>query len=221
MLDFGLFMVFSVLETFAAFFLAFKIFKIDLYPKEILFAGLIMAFFSYELRNTYGLIQIDIIVQYIFVFCFLWLLFRIHIFYAAIIAGTAYQAYTFIQIFYYYIFKESGLFTLHIFLGLSIEAYILQVLTVVTAISLGVYFEKKRKGFDFIPDKPYGKVRITIREKILFALNIPTVGIVISVMHFAEWRFFFLAPLLYGLLLYSYLYLAYKKDRNIHEHIKL
>lgn len=80
MLDFVLYMVFSILETTAMFYLAFKVFKIDVYPKEILFAGALMAFVSYVLRNDYGLILTDVAIQYLLTFCFLWLLFRIHIF---------------------------------------------------------------------------------------------------------------------------------------------
>lgn len=80
MLDFVLYMVFSVLESSALFYLAFKIFKLDIYPKEIVFAGLIMAFISYTLRNNYGLSKIDVFLQYTLTFLFIWLLFRIHIF---------------------------------------------------------------------------------------------------------------------------------------------
>ncbi|QQZ60832.1 hypothetical protein JI735_31030 [Paenibacillus sonchi] len=53
MLEFVLFMVFSVLETYAMFYLAFKVFKIDIYFKEILFASLLMGFISYVLRYDY------------------------------------------------------------------------------------------------------------------------------------------------------------------------
>lgn len=45
MLDFVLFIILSVLESSALFYLGFKLFKIDLYSKEIIFAGIIMAFF--------------------------------------------------------------------------------------------------------------------------------------------------------------------------------
>lgn len=54
MLDFILFMIFSILETYAMFFLAFKIFKIDLYHKEMVFASFIMGFFLIPLESTMG-----------------------------------------------------------------------------------------------------------------------------------------------------------------------
>lgn len=80
MLDFVLYMVFSILETSAMFYLAFKVFKIDVYPVEMIFASTIMAFVSFVLRNDYEMVLTDVLFQYLLTFCFMWLLFRIHIF---------------------------------------------------------------------------------------------------------------------------------------------
>lgn len=52
MIDFILFILFSGLETYAMFFLAFKIFKIDIYHKEMVFASFIMGFFLIQLEST-------------------------------------------------------------------------------------------------------------------------------------------------------------------------
>ncbi|WP_410514714.1 hypothetical protein PaeBR_10210 [Paenibacillus sp. BR2-3] len=215
MLDFLLFMVFSVLESSALFFLAFKIFKIDLYSKEIIFAGLIMGFFSYIIRHNYGLAVIDVLSQYILVFCFFWLLFRIHIFYAAIMTGMAYQAYMLIQSTLYLIMNITRIYGLHIS-GISVGTYLLQFFSALTAYLLGYYIGYKRKGFDFIPDKPDGKIAIGKHEKILLALTVPSAFVVVLMLYFFEnlYQHFFLIPLFYALLLFGYLYLSNKKDRG-------
>lgn len=213
MLDFVLYMIFSVVESSALFYFAFKVFKIDLYGKEILFAGLIMAFFSHTIRTVYHLSELDAIVQYTLVFCFLWQLFRIHIFYAAIMTGMAYQTYMLIQ---------SLLFLL---LGItrassydwpvtSANAYILQVSTALIIFLVGFYIGKRRKGFDFIPDKPAGKLTIGYREKVLFALSFPSIFVVVLMLYlFNELSSYFIfIPILYALILYSYLYLSRQKD---------
>lgn len=221
MLDFVLYMVFSILETSAMFYLAFKVFKIDLYPKEMLFASLIMAFFSFVVRVNYLWVEPDIIIQYILMFCFFWLLFRIHLFYAAILTGMTYQAYTFIQIAYILLLNKIGVFSAQTFYGINIYSYLLQILSSCTAFIIAYYIGYRRKGFDFIPDKPHGIIKISKREKLLFIMNLPTVAIVISIMHLFNSRYFFAVPLIYGVLLFCYIYLSYTKDRSGHEYIKL
>lgn len=215
MLDFVLFILFSVLESTALFFLAFRIFKIDLYPKEIVFAGVIMAFFSYNLRYNLALSNIDVFLQYTLVFLFIWLLFRIHVFYAVIMTGMAYQAYMLIQSLIYLFMNITGLFQLR-FPSLSAGSYLMQLLTVSVTAFVAHYIGKKRKGFDFVPDKPNGKIDISIRDKILFALSVPSVLLVILMLYLIEYlpHFFFLVPLLYGMLLFGYLHFSSQKNRG-------
>jgi len=215
LLDFFLFMFFSVLETSSLFYLAFKIFKIDLYAKEIVFASLIMGFISYVIRFDYGLTGLDVFIQYILIFCFLWLLFRIHIFYAVIMTGTAYQAYMVIQTFLYLLGKSMGLYSLS-FPFVTLAMYGLQLLTVVIISSIAYYIGRKRKGFDFIPDKTDAPIYAGRQEKILFALAFPSIIVVFLMVYILEHanHFFFLIPLCYALLLFGYLYLSNKKDRG-------
>ncbi|WP_195724303.1 hypothetical protein [Paenibacillus monticola] len=218
MSDFVIYMVFSVMESYTMFLLAFKIFKIDVYPKEMLFAGFLLGCFSYVIRVDYQMVEIDIIVQYLLMFCFFWLLFRVHFFYAAILTGMTYQAYTFIQTFYIFILNKIGLFSSIAFYGRIIDSYVLQILSALTTILISIYIGKKRKGFDFIPDKPNGKINTSTREKLLFILNLPTVAIVISIMYLFNSKFFYLIPLIYGVLLFCYIYLSYTKDRGGNEY---
>ncbi|WP_189024712.1 hypothetical protein [Paenibacillus albidus] len=218
MVDFMLYMGLSILETTAMLFLTFKIFKIDIYMKEILFAGIIMAFISYVLRHDYGLAQVDILTQYILAFCFIWLLFRTHIFYAAIMNGLSYLCYTLIQSTYLLTMNLTGFFHLK-FPSVTGSTYLLQILPAVTTIIIGLYIGKKRKGFDFVPDKPYGRIIINKRDIILFAVSVPSVILVLAMIYLAEHysQFFFLIPLMYGIILNVYLRISYKKDRGDYE----
>ncbi|UQZ32521.1 hypothetical protein C2I18_02485 [Paenibacillus sp. PK3_47] len=221
MLNFGLFVVFSVIETFAMFFFGFKLFKIDIYPKEMIFAGAIMAFFSYIIRANNQWVEVDIIIQYGLMFCFYWLLFRTHLFYAAILTGITYQAYSFIQLVYIFLLNRIGNFSSHTFYGMEISTYVMQLLTSCTAIIIGYYIGRKRKGFDFIPDKPDGTITPSKREILMFILNLPTAAIIISITHLYNSDYFYTVPLIYGFLLFCYIYLSYKKDRSGHEYLKL
>lgn len=220
MLDFVLYMVFSILETSAMFYLAFKVFKIDIYPFEIVFAGLLMAFISYVLRHDYELVLTDVAVQYLLTFCFLWLLFKIHVFYAIVMTALTYLTYMFIQSTCYFLLKITGLY----YLGLPntpIGVYILQLISAMIAFNIGIYIGKKRKGFDFVPDKQNVKVKIELREIKIFILSAPSLVFVVLMVYLTQKysQYFFLMPMVYAILLYAYLYLSYKKDRTDNEFI--
>ncbi|AIQ48311.1 hypothetical protein R70723_22135 [Paenibacillus sp. FSL R7-0273] len=220
MLDFSIYMLFSVLETFAMFLLAFRVFKIDLYITEMIFASLIMAFVSFVLRHDYGMVLTDIVIQYLLTFCFLWLLFRLHIFYAAIMTGLTYLSYMLLQSTCYLIMNITGFYSLTFFYP-TMGVNILQIVSALTTLLIAYYIRKQRRGFDFVPDKQNKKIRIQSHEFILFALTLPCVLIVVLMINLSEHYsdYFFLMPLAYGSLLYSYVYLSYKKDRSENEHI--
>lgn len=215
MLEFVLYMVLSVIETFALFYLGFKIFKIDIYPKEFVFAGIIMAFFSYVIRCDYQMAELDILVQYTLLICFLWLLFRTHIFYSFIITAIAYQSYLLIQSVLYLIINSIGIYHLN-YPFISVGIYFLQIITASITIIIGYFIGKKRKGFDFIPDKPDAKIIFSKRDKIMFALTFPSILFIMLMLYFAEhlYRFFFIIPLMYSILLLGYLYLSDQKNRG-------
>lgn len=220
MLDFVLYMLFSILETYAMFYLAFKVFKIDVFPVEMIFAATLMAFVSFVLRNDYKLILTDVFFQYLMTFCFIWLLFRIHIFYAAIMTGLTYLSYMLIQSTCYFLIHFTFLTSIKPpFMTASV--YIIQVISALLSITIGFYVGKYRKGFDFVPDKQNVKVRIEIREIKLFFLSAPSILLVILMMILSQKysQFFLLIPVINVILLYAYLYLSYKKDRSHNEFI--
>ncbi|MEK4346749.1 hypothetical protein [Paenibacillus sp. FSL P4-0184] len=217
MIDFILFILFSGLETYAMFFLAFKIFKIDIYHKEMVFASFIMGFFSYSVRINYELFQLDILTQYALMLSFMWLLFRIHPFYASILTGMVYQTYFVIQPSLMYLLDSVINMSLNTSNPITINMITMQILSALTAILIGMYVGHKRIGFDFVPDKPDVKIKPTTSEKILFALNLPTLIVITSISYFLESFFFFLIPIFYGIILWGYLYFSYKKDRNNYE----
>ncbi|MDF9840458.1 hypothetical protein M2105_001457 [Paenibacillus sp. PastF-1] len=215
MLDFSIYMFFSVLETFAMFLLAFRVFKIDLYIIEIIFASLIMAFVSFVLRHDYSMALTDVVIQYLLTFCFLWLLFRIHAFYATIMTGLMYLSYMLLQSVCYLIMNFTGFYSLP-FPYTTMGVNILQCISASLTIFISFYINKHRKGFDFVPDKRSVRVQINSKEFILFALTLPSLLIIIFIFQISRQysSFYFFLPLAYGALLCAYLYLSYKKDRR-------
>lgn len=221
MLEFVLYMVFSVIETFAMFFLAFRVFKIDLYIVEIFFASIIMGFISYVLRYNYGLMMTDIVIQYLLTFFFMWLLFKIHVFYASTMTGLAYLSYMLIQSVCYLLMNLTGLYSLQ-YPFQTVGVYLLQTISATITILIAIYISKRRKGFDFVPDKQNDRIILRSREIILFLLSVPSLFVVLLMVFFSQQytEFFFLMPLAYGILLYGYLYFSYKKDSSEDELIR-
>lgn len=149
--------------------------------------------------------------------CFMWLLFRIHPFYASILTGMVYQTYFVIQPSLMYLLDSVINMSLNTSNPITINMITMQILSALTAILIGMYVGHKRIGFDFVPDKPDVKIKPTTSEKILFALNLPTLIVITSISYFLESFFFFLIPIFYGIILWGYLYFSYKKDRNNYE----
>jgi hypothetical protein len=216
-MDIATYYFFSFLETLAMLYLMFCIFKIEFLPIHMTFASIIMAFASHVIRTVYLLPDLDVLIQMLLMFCFVWLLFRIHIFYATIMTGMAYQAYMFIQTTYYYIMDSLGAFNDNLPSVFAYSTNILQTVSAFTAFVLGWWIYKKRKGFDFVPDRPRGHLTLKKRDTILFILNVPAFVIITFTMYltFHFQQVYIIIPLIYALMLYSYLYIAYKKDRGL------
>lgn len=221
--DFILFMVFSVMETCAMLFLMFRLFKIDLMLKEMLFASAIMAFVSYTLRAVYDLPSLDVPLQLTLMLAFVWMLFRIHLFYATIMTGVTYQAYFLLQTTYYFLLKIMGTFDTSFPVITNVSTYFLQILSAGSVYAAACWILKKRKGFDFVPDKPKGRLQLRGRDKLLLALSIPSFATVSFTVFLVErlHGFFFIVDGFCAAILFGYLYMAYKRDRSENEYISL
>lgn len=95
----------------------------------------------------------------------MWMLFRIHPFYASILTGMAYQSYSVIQTTLFYLLKFIFKLPLTLLDYFSGNVFVLQFLTALTVICIGMYVGHKRLGFDFVPDKPDVKIKTTPSEK--------------------------------------------------------
>lgn len=206
--EFLLFMLFSVFECYSMYFLMFKVFKIDIFHKEIIFSSILMSGISYFVRIDYSFASLDLFLQITLMFLLVWMLFRIHFFYAIVMTITTYQAYATIQIGLYYI--------LSIKKYSHSSVYLLQVISAATIFLIGWVVAQKRLGFDFIPDTPNYRLVLKTKDKILFALTIPALFFLTTTIYvtkkFQEWLI--LLPVVHGFILIGYLFISYRKDRS-------
>jgi len=198
------------------FYLIFRMFKIDLMIPEVIFSGLILAFISYELRLQHNLPIVDVIFQVIVFFAFLWLLFRIHIFYAAVLTGLCFQAYYLTQTFWYGLMDILDLFNGILDFPLQLSTYLLQTVSATTTFIIGAIIYAKRKGFDYVPDKPRGRLAIAGRDKILLLLTLLAMMLFFVTLSLSSLtnNIFYFVPVITAPFIYSYLLISYRKDRD-------
>ncbi|PUA39516.1 hypothetical protein C8Z91_08805 [Paenibacillus elgii] len=216
MVDFILFMVFSIMETMAMYYLMFRLFKFDMYPISIVFASAVASFISYTNRNVYEIQSIDVLVQIFLMFMFVWLLFRVHPFYAGIMTCSTYLGYVIIQATCYFILEVIGIFEIKALTNNIVGTNLLQTLTAFSAWLLGWWIKKGRKGFDFVPHSQFVMVKMS-KINIMFigmnALSVFVLSFVYNLFAHDNMKLVYIFFVLI-LIMYCILYFSYKKDRS-------
>jgi hypothetical protein len=214
-MEFILFMLFSTLETAAMYYLMFRIYKFDIYALSIFFTSLIASYISYTLRVHYQLPGVDMLVQILLMTAFVWLLFRVPLFYAALMTGTAYISYILIQLAYYLALNTSGLIATVPQLDAA-GTYLMQSLSLLTAWWIGWIVHRRGKGFSFVPHNPNEKVVLDRRSMILLYLYVPALlcaGLLYYLISTSRYSLFFLIPAVLGLVLAAMVFWSYRRDR--------
>lgn len=168
------FLLFSSLEWFALFVLTFAMFKFPYrgYWGQLILCSVLLSFISYVLFDALNMRPIAPIIQLPLVILCTWQIFRVHLFYAAIMTTFSYNCYAFLQSLYIVIMKG---------FGLSFEevvstpySYILQPLTIGSTVLLGWIIYKRRVGFTFVPD--FEHIRVKLRGINLWLLLLVVLG---------------------------------------------
>lgn len=215
-MDFVLFMFFSVLEAVTLFYFMFRLFKFDMYYVSIIFAGLIMAFISYTMREVFHNTALDVVLQFFLILSFVWLMFRVHLFYAGVMTGIAYIGVTTVQTFIFYLANAFGLLTSD-WNPFNIVIYLMQISSCLVIFLIGHFLHRKNIGFDFVPHSQYVKVKLNKRNRIILLLYIPIVLSIFLInlqLLATNNSFLLLVPALLGIVLFSLLFWSYKRDRS-------
>jgi hypothetical protein len=169
--SFFLFAFFSSFEYVAIFILSFTLFRFYdfLYNSasiaRIIFVSLALSYISYTMRVTYEMGGLSVAVQMVVYIAFVWLLFRVQVFYAAIMAVTGVMIYSALQ------FSLTALLEIIGFIADKdiMQQYgpIIQICTAVITVVLCRAAQKRNIGFSFISDSPYSKVDLN-RDNVVF-----------------------------------------------------
>ncbi|HEY0828338.1 MAG TPA: hypothetical protein VGE40_09600 [Bacilli bacterium] len=200
-----LFVTVSSIEWFSLFCLIFTMFRFRMkdHILQIIFASVIMSQFSFLIAGAEDISVIAPVLQFFIVFLFLWLMFRIHIFYAAVMTTFGYGWFLFIQT----------------VLALVVESYpplyLIQLGSSAFILFLCMFSSRYRLGFSFIPDNHHIKLNLkgeNLRLLVLVILTAITISIYyLFVLEGFLLLTFFIMLLILGLFLYS----AIKKEKEM------
>lgn len=159
------FLVVSSLEWFALLMLSFTMFRMEIRGSrgQIAFTSFLLSLLSYILIVRLGLVTFATFLQPPIVFLFLWLMFRIPAFYAAVITTNGYLL---------YILLTAIIYGIAHLLGLQIVAdtpasFAAQTLTACIALSIARFLHSFRLGYTFVPYRARANERLTKNLRLL------------------------------------------------------
>lgn len=204
------FLLFSSLEWLALFILTFAMFKFPYrgFWGQIILCSVLLSFLSYVLFDVLDLRPLAPVIQLPLVIICTWQVFRVHLFYAALMTTYGYNGYALVQILFIVIMKGFGL-TFQEIISPPF-GYILQYATVGVSIAVGWIIHKRRWGFTFVPD--FELIRVDLKGINLWLLLL----IVLGHIQFVSYSFLATksteAFLLSAIVLMLLLYFARKKE---------
>lgn len=220
-MDFMLYLVFGMLETYAIFALVFVSFWLPYkeYLKEITVMAVFVSLLSYFLRNTLGLdMAVDVGASFVMMILFLRYLIRIRLFRSAIISLT-YFAYAIINSLTFMALSSSGLVNGDAVINnaASPSAYVVQVVSAAIAVIVAFLVHRTKIGYSFIIRPPHDFfVKSTIsKSEIQIIAIVGTAFIVfIAAIGLITKEHTFIGLPFVALLFLTLLYLAYRRDMN-------
>lgn len=211
------FILLSAPEYIAVLFLTFALFRIKpqgFYP-HILFIAFILGNVSYATRADEAMVAWSPSIQMAVAIVCMWLLFRIPLFYASIIATVANVIYGLLQLLVYIGYSTSGIVNFEEVNTSSFTGYIVPLSSIILSFVGVIVIRSYNLSIDWIPNNPRARVPIN-RENVLFIVLVVLIFIVYSAMYF--WRIngftlvlFSIATLLLILLMWLF-YMSRKRD---------
>lgn len=216
-MDFIWFNLFSTIESIGMFILMLALFRFRIreYISHIVFASFLLSQLSYYMRVDFGLGSYVPVAFVIFTFLFVWLMFRVQLFYAAVMAVIGYITFFLLQGIIIFMGISLKLFTLDE-IAPTWLGYVLQLTTFAVAILISLLLLKKRLGFTFVPfsESAYFKLR---GENILFLFLVLLGVIVVGVYLYWGLQSFYSFMMVIAMLIFylsSLMYLAIRREKQ-------
>lgn len=208
-------LIVSALEFYVNFILTLIIFRFSVrsYLNHTIFGSVLLSQLSFFLYNYSVTNSMAPVIQLIIIILFLWLMFRVQIFYACAMGIFGFLIYILIQ---------SGIVAL-MSLGFTLEQIntdyaitkIMQLLTIVVSLLVGFLLHRKRIGFSFIPDNDRQKIN-WVKQNILLLISIIATLVIFPVIHYfvvsGTSLYFYIASVAVALIVGVFLYFTIRKE---------
>jgi hypothetical protein len=221
-MNFLFFNLVSTIENIAAIILLLSIFKyrvLDYFPQTIL-SGLILSLISHTMRFEFNDSNWVPFVSIITLFLFIWIAFRVALFYALIISVVGYVAYSLIQAILVFILHSLGYLSLETAQQpYALQAYIMQLITSIVAFSISYLLTRKNYGFNWVPYSSTAKFKLTRDNVILIIVTIISVIVVglVFYLFLSGYLHVFAIFVLFFIVLALLFYLARKQEEKYYD----
>lgn len=210
----------SVAELFSMFTFCFSLYRLKMleYYKELSFVILLLPYISYANRFGFQQEGIDPLIQLGLLILFMWLLFRIQIFYAALISVSGFIMNLLTQTIVIFSLSSTGIIDREkVVTGSGADTYLMQLVSCVAICLVALIIHKSNRGFSFVPTSS-SRFKEKIKGNTTILLSIITTAILATVVFTYYWFFdnhgysFIFVILITITLLASILFYSYKKD---------
>jgi len=206
----------NAFESIAGFVLILSIFMFPIrtYLIPTVFAAIVMAQTSFLTREVLQLDSITPLLMLGWIIAVIWMLFRVHIFYALLMGVSGYVSYGVLQFLFIFLFQ----FFIDID-TLTTEFYhlkLIQLLTSTASISIAYLLSRKRIGFSFVPDRKSERVSYHGVNRVLLYVIVGASLVIGIVSYFAHNGKFSLFIYIFSFILVVLIlfYLAIRKERD-------
>lgn len=182
-MDFIWFNLFSTVESVGMFVLMLAMFRFKLkeYIYHIVYASILLSLGSYFMRVHFELPEYFTLLYIILSFLFVWLMFRVQVFYAAVMAVTGLITSLILQGLIIFVSINLKLYTMADIAPFTMLAYINQLIVFVISLLISWLLIRKRLGFTFVPFSESIRIKAT-RDNIIYFVMV-VFSVVASAAH--------------------------------------
>lgn len=165
--------LFSAYDSVAILVLMFSLFKIPMkhLKYQIILVSVTLGYLSYTIRVIDDISAIAFVFQTIGLFLFVWLMFRIQVFYALLITVTAYVIFGCVQLVIIFSAQWIFNFQLNDLANKFPLIYTLQIITDTLILLISKLLVNRKIGFNFVPHDDLEKTKFS-RENIIILFTI-------------------------------------------------
>jgi len=183
---------------------------------HILTVCILLSYVSYTTRTIYELTIGSTLIQLGLMIVFIWLLFRVQVFYAALLMLAGFMGYSAVQMIFVFLFTSFNVFTTDDLALLKWPTHLLPIATSIFFYLVSWIIIKKNWGFSFVPDQSDAHFKIKLDNILMLGL-ITITFLILIILHGVGYTLIenlYIGSSLYIILFALIIVYAIRRDRN-------